>query len=88
MKVTEFIKFRRLQWVRHIIRMEEHRIPTKTPQQTIHCKIRVGNSRKRCEDEVREEAVQLFGVRAWKTKAEDTESWRQRKREAKARYGL
>ena len=27
MKVTEGIKFRRLQWTEHVVRMEEHRIP-------------------------------------------------------------
>jgi hypothetical protein len=34
-KVTEFIKFRRLQWAEHVIRMEEHRITRKALQQTI-----------------------------------------------------
>jgi hypothetical protein len=38
MKVTSFIKFRRLQWARHVIRMENHDMPKKTLQQQINSK--------------------------------------------------
>jgi hypothetical protein len=88
MKVTEFIKFRRLQWAGHVIRTEENRMPKKALQQTIHGNRRVGKPRKRWEDGMREDAVELLGIRAWKTKAKDREFWRQRIEEAKARYGL
>jgi hypothetical protein len=47
MKVTEFIKFRRLQWAGHVIRMEEHHISKKALQQTVHCRRWVANPRKR-----------------------------------------
>jgi hypothetical protein len=46
MKVTEFIKFRRLQWAGHVIRMEENHIPKKALQQTIHGKKWMGKPRK------------------------------------------
>lgn len=32
-KVATFIKFRILQWVGHVIRMVEQRVPQKAPQQ-------------------------------------------------------
>jgi hypothetical protein len=41
-KVTGFIKFRRLQWAGHVIRMEEHHIPKRALQQTVHCKRWIG----------------------------------------------
>jgi hypothetical protein len=59
MKVTEFIKFRKLQWAGHVVRMEENRMPKEALQQTVHGKRRVGKSRKRWEDGVREDAVEL-----------------------------
>ena len=77
MKVTIFIKCRRLQWAGHVIRMEEHRIPEKALQQTVHCKRRIGKARRQLDDGVREDAVMLLATRAWKTKAKDRESWRQ-----------
>jgi hypothetical protein len=88
MKVTEFIKFRRLHWAEHVIRMEKNRMPKKALQQTIHGKRRVGKPRKRWEDGVTEDAVELLGIRAWKSKAKDREFWRHRIEEAKARYRL
>jgi hypothetical protein len=88
MNVTKFIKFRKLQWAGHVIRMKENRIPKKALRQTIHCKRWVGKPRKRLEDAAREDAVGLLGIRAWKIKASDREFWRQCIEEAKARYGL
>jgi hypothetical protein len=68
MKFSEFIKFRRLQWAERVIRMEENRLPQKEQQQTIHCKTQIGKPRKRREDGVRDNAVVLLGIGAWKTK--------------------
>jgi hypothetical protein len=82
MRVTEFIKFRRLQWAGQAIIMELHRLPKKSRQQGIHCKRRIGNPRKRWEDEMKDDVVMLLGIRTWKTKAKDGESWRQRIEEA------
>ena len=65
-KVTELIKFRRLQWAGHVIRVEEHRIRKKAQQQTVHCKRRMGKPRKRWQD-----GVTLLGIRALKTKTKD-----------------
>jgi hypothetical protein len=76
MKVTEFIKFRTLQWAGHVIKMAEHRVPKKVLQQQIHCNRRIGKHR------------MLVGIRAGKTKPKDTESRRKRIEEANARYVL
>jgi hypothetical protein len=48
-------------------------IPKKAVQQTIHSKRRVGKPRKRWEDGVREDAIELLGMRAWKIKAKERE---------------
>jgi hypothetical protein len=58
MKVTEFMKFRRLYWAGHVIRMEDNNIPKNALQQTIHDKRQVGKPRKRWEDGVRKNAVE------------------------------
>ena len=55
-------------------KVEDHHIPQNALQQTIHCKRWIGKPRKRCEAGVREDAVMLLGIRAWKTKAKDRES--------------
>jgi hypothetical protein len=60
--VAAFIKFRRLQWAGHVIRMAEHRTPNKALQQTIHSNRKIGKPRKRWEDGVREDAVALRGT--------------------------
>jgi hypothetical protein len=68
--------------------MEKHRIPRKALQQTIYSKRRLGNPRKRREDGLREDSFTLLGIGAWKTKAKDRESWRQRIEVATVRFGL
>jgi len=88
MKVTEFFKFRRLQWARHVIRMEEYRTTTKAARQTHHTKRRLGKPRKRWEDVVGEDATMVLCMRAGKTKAKDGEPRRQRTVEAKVQFGL
>jgi hypothetical protein len=67
-KVTEFIKLRRLQWAGHVIRMEDNCMPKKALQQTIHSKRQVGKPRKSWEDGVREDAVELLGYGLGKLK--------------------
>ena len=88
MKVTVFFKFRRLQWTRHVIRMEEYRTTKKAAQQTHHTKRRLGKPRKRWEDVVGEDAIMLLCMQAGKTKAKDTEPCKQHNAEAKALFGL
>lgn len=88
MEVSRFIKFRRLQWAGHVVRMDEKRIARRSFTQQMHGKRIVGKPRKRWEDEVRKDAVNILGIRAWKTKARDREYWKRRIEEAKAQIGL
>jgi len=60
---------------RALIRVEEHCIPTKALQQTIHSKRRVNKHWKGWEDGVREDPGMLLGTWAWKTETKDRESW-------------
>jgi hypothetical protein len=65
----------RLQWAGHVIRVEEHYIPTEALQQTIHNKRRVNKYWKGWEDGVREDPVMLLGTWSWKTETKDGEFW-------------
>jgi hypothetical protein len=87
-KVSVFIKLRRLQWAGYVIRMNDKRIPKNALQQTIHGKRAAGKPRKRWEDAVQEDSIKLLGTKAWKRKAKDRQFWRQRIEEANAQYGL
>jgi hypothetical protein len=46
----------------------------------------MGKPRERWEDDVRQDAVELLGTRAWKTKVKDTERWKQRIEQTNARF--
>ncbi|KAJ4431465.1 hypothetical protein ANN_20063 [Periplaneta americana] len=64
-KVWRFIKFRRLQWAGHVVRMDEKRISRRSFTQQMHGKRIVAKPRKRWEDEVRKDAVNILGIRGW-----------------------
>ena len=84
----EDIKFRRLGWAGHIIRMEEQRIPKKVLNGNFHTARPVGRPRTRWLDAVQTDAQQLLGIRAWRSKAANGDEWRCLMREAKAWKGL
>lgn len=86
--LTEFIRLQRLQWAGHVSRMEDKRLPKRTLDSRMHGKRPVGRPRKRWEDEISEDARDLLGIRVWKRAAEDRVEWRQKVKEAKARFGL
>jgi len=48
----------------------------------------VGRTRTRWADVVHRDALQLLGIRRWRTRAENRDEWRSLTREAKARKGL
>ena len=56
--------------------------------QRIHGKRKMGGPRKRWEDEVRQDALNLLGMKTWKMKARDGDLWRRSIEEAKAQIGL
>jgi hypothetical protein len=85
---VEDIKIRRLQWAGHIIRMEEERIPKRGLKENFHNTRPVGRPRTRWADVVQRDALQLLGIRGWRSKAANRDEWRRLMREAKARQGL
>jgi hypothetical protein len=86
--IVEDIKIRRPEWVGHTIRMEEERIPKRVLNGNFHTTRPVGKPRTRWTDVVQRDALQLLGIRGWKSKAANTDEWRCLIREAKAWKGL
>jgi len=86
--IVEDIKIRRLEWVGHIIRMEEERIPKKVLYGNFHTTRPVGRPRTRWADVVQRDALQLLWIRGWMRRAANRDEWRRLVREAKARKGL
>ena len=86
--IVEDIKIRRLEWVGHIIRMEEERIPKKVLNGNFHTTRPVGRPRTRWADVVQRDALQLLGIRGRRRRAANRDEWRRLMREAKARKGL
>jgi hypothetical protein len=58
--IVEDIKIRRLEWVGHIMRMEEERIPKKVLNRNFHTTRPVGRPRTRWADVVQWDALQLL----------------------------
>jgi hypothetical protein len=61
-------KIRRLEWVGHIVRMEEERIPKKILNRNFHTTRPLGRPRTRWVDVVQRNALQLLGIRGWRRK--------------------
>jgi hypothetical protein len=85
--IVEDIKIRGLRWAGHIIRMEEERIQKRVLNGNFHTMRPVGRPRTRWADMVRRDALQLLGIRGWRSKAANRDEWRCLMREAKARKG-
>lgn len=78
------IKARRLEWLGHIIRMDDSRIPKKILNSKPEGKRNVGRQKLRWLDGV-EEDLRTLGVRRWRQKAQLRQEWTKILREAKAR---
>ena len=86
--IVEDIKIRRPEWVGHIIRMEEERIPKNVLNGNFHTTGPVGRPRTRWAGVVQRDALHLPGIRGWRRRAANRDEWRRLMREAKARKGL
>jgi len=86
--IVEGIKFRRLGWAGHIVRMGEQRIPKKVLNGNFHTARPVGRPRTRWADVVQRDPRPLLGIRGWRSKAANRDEWRRLMREAKALNGL
>jgi hypothetical protein len=65
---------RRLQWVGHVMRMEEERVPKKAPLGSTEGRGPVGRSRRRWLDAVDRDAKRMLKCRKCRRLAEDREA--------------
>jgi hypothetical protein len=86
--IEEDIKIRRLGWVGHIIRMEEGRIPKRVLTETSIPQNQWEDQELDGRNVIQRDALQLLGIRGWRSKAANRDEWRRLMREVKARKGL
>jgi hypothetical protein len=79
--IVKFIKFKRLQWAGHIVRMDNYRIPKKVLDGKFHGRRPVGRPRLRWEGNIRRDS--LLNIRGWKRWAGDGDIWTQTVEEAR-----
>jgi len=78
---------RRLQWLGHVMRMKDDRVPKKVLKGYTEAKRPVG-PRGRWLDAVDRDGERMVKCRKWRKPAEDRDVWRQRSEEAKTQVGL
>jgi hypothetical protein len=85
--IVKWIKEQRINWLGHLERMEEDRMPKKIFTQELEGTRRRGRPRKGWREEV-ERDRQVVGVRRWRELVIDRAKWRGIVRQAKAHSGL
>ncbi|KAJ4430435.1 hypothetical protein ANN_22651 [Periplaneta americana] len=78
------IKARRLEWLGHVIRMNDQRIPKKILNTKPEGRRNIGRQKLRWLDGV-EDDLRTLGVRRWRQKALVGQEWTKIRREAKAK---
>ena len=73
--IVKWIKGQRINWLGHLERMEEDRMPKKIFTQELEGTRRRGRPRKRWKEEV-ERDLQVLGVRRWRELVIDREKWK------------
>ena len=82
--IVNIIKVRRLEWLGHVVRMDETRAVKKLFEEKIEGRRGRGRPRLRWIDDV-EEDIRKLGVKRWRRKALDREEWASIIKEAKAK---
>lgn len=84
-KLTTIIRYHRLQWAGHIIRMGDNRIPKKVLFSQIEGRRPIGRPRDRWIDAVASDAKTLLQTKRWTSIAKERTRWRQTITEAMVR---
>ena len=82
--IVTVIKIRRLEWIGHVIRMNETRSVKKISEGKLEGRRGRGQPRLRWTDDV-EDDLRKLGVKRWRAKALDREEWASIIREAMAK---
>jgi len=85
--IVKWIKGQRINWLGHLERMEEDRMPQKIFTQELEGSRRRGRPRKKWKEEV-ETDLQVLGVTRWRELVADRKKLKDIVRQAKAHSGL
>jgi len=85
--IVKWIKGQRINWLGHLERMEEDRVPRKIFTQELKGTRKRGRPRKRWKEEA-ERGLQVLGVRRWRELVADRKKWKDTVRQAKAHSRL
>jgi len=85
--IVRFIKYRRIAWLGHVMRMDDKRTPKRILEwKPIGTRTR-GRPRKRWIAGI-EEDLQIMGVRRWRKQCEERAEWKRITEKAKTHSGL
>lgn len=84
LRLSVYVRLRRLQWSGHIQRMQDGRIPKEVLDGQLGGKRPMGKPRARWEDVVGVDAREILGIRNWRGASRDKDEWRRRIEEARA----
>jgi len=85
--IVKWIKWQRINWLGHLERMEEDRVPKKIFTQELEGARRRGRPRKRWK-EVVERDLQVLVMRKWRGLVADRKKWKDIVRQDKTHSGL
>jgi hypothetical protein len=75
--IVKYIKFKRLRWAGHVVRMDNSRIPVKKVLDgKFHGGRRVGRPRLRWEDNISRDSLLLLNIRGWRRLTGGRDIWR------------
>jgi hypothetical protein len=85
--IVRFIKSRRIAWLRHVMRMDEKRIPKRVFEWKQTGRRIRGRPRKRRVEDI-EEDIQTLGIKGWRKLSMEKMEWRKITKKAKTHSGL